>query len=221
MKQYFLGVIIMKITRVLKYILVSILVLLVLDMVFQAFRPWYSNWGSNKTEISQALPGDDLVADPKIKTTRSITINATPGEVWPWIIQLGYERAGWYNYDFVNRIMGTANFVDGHYSSNRIVPDLQNLKVGDQIKNAKQAPYTVTALEPNRLLVLHANSDQKNRSLVYLLESDANGQTRLILRHRYYFTGFLSDGIYNFTEPGVFLMERKHLLGIKTRVEQY
>ncbi len=186
-------------------------------MVFPFLRPWYYNWGSTPTEISQVIPGDDLVESPKILTSRSITINATPAEVWPWIIQLGNERAGWYNYDLVNRIIGDTNYVDGH-SSTRIVPELQNLKTGDRIKSAASI-FTVTELDPNRLLVLHAKTDEQNRSWVYLLEAIDGEQTRLIVRHKYHFTGFLSNGIQNLLEPAAFAMERKHLLGIKERAE--
>ena len=93
-------------------------------------RPWYHNWGATGEEATQALPGDDLVPKPTGAATRAVTIHAPASAVWPWLVQVGYKRAGWYNYDWLNRLMGAGDFVDGHRSARRIVPQLQNLKVG-------------------------------------------------------------------------------------------
>jgi hypothetical protein len=95
------------------------------------------------------MPLDELIHTPRVKTTRAITIQAPPQAVWPWIVQIGYGRAGWYSYDFLEQAVGAGDFVEGG-SAQRIVPELQNLKVGDVIP-AAPAPYlgvVVQVVEP-------------------------------------------------------------------------
>ena len=67
------------------------------------------------------MPGDDLLAGAA-STTRAISVAAPPEQVWPWLVQLGYGRAGWYSYDWIDN--------DGHRSANRIIPELQELGSG-------------------------------------------------------------------------------------------
>jgi hypothetical protein len=70
-------------------------------------RPWQLTWGATPEEVSRALPGDDLVTRPTFNATRAITIAAPPEEIWPWLIQVGLTRAGWYSYDILDNL-GTA-----------------------------------------------------------------------------------------------------------------
>src|SRR5829696_3281795 len=88
-------------------------------------QPWQHRWGATDEEVAAALPGDGIIPDPAGSTTRAITITAAPGDVWPWLVQLGYGRAGWYSYDWIDN--------DGRPSADRVVPELQDLAVGDQI----------------------------------------------------------------------------------------
>src|SRR5688572_14283386 len=83
--------------------------------------PWWRRWGRQASDDGP-LPGDDLVADPTAVETRGIDIDATPEEVWPWLVQMGYGRAGWYSYDAVDMDMPSAD---------RIRPELAGLAVGD------------------------------------------------------------------------------------------
>ena len=65
-------------------------------------RPWHLHWGATVAEAAQRMPGDEIVKAPWIKASRAITIRATPEEVWPWLVQMGYHRAGWYTYDWID-----------------------------------------------------------------------------------------------------------------------
>jgi hypothetical protein len=88
-------------------------------------RPWQLTWGATPDEVSRALPGDDLVTRPTFNATRAITIAAPPEVIWPWLIQVGLTRAGWYSYDILDNL--------GHRSARRIIPEFQNLAAGDVV----------------------------------------------------------------------------------------
>src|SRR5450759_3607240 len=96
-------------------------------------RPWQLTWGATPDEVSRPLPGDELVTRPTFNATRAITIAATPQEIWPWLVQVGVTRAGWYSYDILDN--------RGRSSARRIIPELQNLAPGDVVPmspNGKQ-----------------------------------------------------------------------------------
>lgn len=113
-----------------------------------AVRPWWRSWGVDPAATDLALPGDDLVPDPSVTETRSIEIGAPPDAVWPWLVQMGYNRAGWYSYDVVD-MKGA--------SVDAIVPELQQLAVGDMVPNAPDTAFEVKVVEPGRALVLFAD----------------------------------------------------------------
>jgi len=121
-----------------------------------AVRPWWRSWGVDPAATDLALPGDDLVPDPSVTETRSIEIGAPPDAVWPWLVQMGYNRAGWYSYDVVD-MKGA--------SVDAIVPELQQLAVGDMVPNAPDTAFEVKVVEPGRALVLFAD-EQLVRSQV-------------------------------------------------------
>jgi hypothetical protein len=87
-------------------------------------QPWHARWGATDEEVAGTMAGDDILEGASSRT-RAITIDAPPEEVWPWLLQLGYGRAGWYSYDWIDN--------DGRPSANRIVPEFQHLEPGDQI----------------------------------------------------------------------------------------
>ncbi len=188
-------------------------------LLILAVRPWYNTWGADDNEMKMPLPGDRLLTDTRTQVTRGITINAPVSSVWPWIVQMGYQRAGWYNYDWINGLLGAADFVDGQHSSQRIVPELQNLQIGDMIFIAPVIAYQVETIEPDRVLVLYSEDRTQEHSWVYMLASIDPNTTRLIVRHRDNYSGLTNRVIFALIEPGSFLMERKHLLGIKARAE--
>src|ERR1700693_2913735 len=84
-------------------------------------RPWQLRWGATDEEVACAMPGDDVVQSPTFNATRAVTIQARPEEIWPWLVQIGCKRAGWYSYDWIDNL--------GIPSANRIVPELQHLEV--------------------------------------------------------------------------------------------
>src|SRR3954471_19726961 len=86
-------------------------------------RPRQLTWGATRDEVSRALPGDDLVSRPTFNATRAISIGAPPEAVWPWLVQVGTTRAGWYSYDLLDNL--------GHPSARRLIPQLQGLAPGD------------------------------------------------------------------------------------------
>jgi hypothetical protein len=173
-----------------------------------AVRPWHQRWGATDREVERTMPGDEVI--PKAKsTTRAITINAAPHEVWPWLVQIGYGRAGWYSYDWIDN--------DGRPSAERILPVCQNLEVGDQIVMVPGMGPSVRAMEQNRWLL---SGDEESGTWCLSLHSADDGRTRLVSRWRqdWPFTPATAFWIL-ISDPGAFIMERSMLIGIKRRAE--
>jgi hypothetical protein len=203
-----------------------------------ALLPRMNRWGATDADLTRSLPGDELVPQPRIETVRAITIKASPAEVWPWLAQIGYKRAGWYSYDLIHRLLRVAGSVDDpRASANRVIPELQDLKVGDNIKIAPQMAFEVMAIEPQRVMVLYGGVNTStgemleptkpmpdrylSTSWVWLLEEVDSTSTRLLVSYRQdYNPSRLNRLLYRISgELGAFLMERRTLLGIKHRVE--
>jgi hypothetical protein len=225
---------------ILQIVGVVVVVLLVSLAVYLALlRPRSHRWGLTDQEVGRSLPGDDLVPSAKVAYTQAIGIEAPREVVWPWLVQIGYGRAGWYTYDLFYTLTGSGNFYDGDRSAERIIPELQDLAVGDTIELARGMSFEVVTLEPNRLLVLLARVDWEtgasfelsgampgnyvNMSWVYLLEDDGTNTTRLTVRWQ----GDYSPGLGNAmalgipTEAGALIMQPKLLKGIKARAEEH
>jgi hypothetical protein len=122
-------------------------------LYFAAIRPRLLGWGASRQERRQPLPGDDLVA-ARWQTTRGITISAPADQVWPWLVQMGYGRGGWYSYDWLERRVGAGDFAGGG-SARRVLPELQQLALGDTVALSPAGGLTVEVLDPARALVLH------------------------------------------------------------------
>jgi hypothetical protein len=186
-------------------------------------RPWYLRWGATDEEVTCRLPGDDLAADSTVGSTRAITVEAPVEDVWPWLVQIGYGRGGFYSYDwlenlFVRLLRGTP----GYRSAETVLPEHQHLTLGDFIpaappdvlggRVADATRWKVLAIEPYRALVLQGWG-------AFVLEPLGEGATRLIVRSRGPGAwGRLSH--YLFWEPAHFVMERRMLVGIKERAER-
>jgi hypothetical protein len=171
-------------------------------------------WGATQEEVERRLPGDDLLEDADIVSTRAITIEAPPAAVWPWLLQMGSGRAGAYTYDWIENLFGLEM-----HSSDRIHPEWQHLEVGDVIPGKASLPgMRVDALDPERALV--TRSEDGTWVWAFVLDA-ANGGTRFISRNRIAVREpSLGDRIgMAVMEPGSLVMERKMLLGIKQRAE--
>lgn len=181
-------------------------------------RPWQLHRGATKEEIERTLPGDDRVPNPKFAYTQAITIDASPEAIWPWLVQIGYHRAGWYSHDWIHRLLGVAGSVDDERrSADRIIPELQDLQVGDLIEIAPEMGFEVLAMEPNRVLLTGAEGGV----WVWVLEPVDDDTTQLIVRTRGTWDPGLGNalmfGIAN--ELGSLVMQPKTLQGIKQRAE--
>jgi hypothetical protein len=193
-------------------------------------RPWHRRWGATDEEVERPLPGDELVSEANFQTTRAIDIEAPPEQVWPWLVQIGQGRGGFYSYDVLENAMG----LDIH-SADRIVAEYQDLAVGDEIAIAPEGGgFTVVAIEPQRHLLLEAQGAGDSEidavfrqadaasTWLFLLEARGDNRTRLIVRWRARwgltksFASFLMGVVL---DPIEFLMEQKMMRGIKERAE--
>ena len=183
---------------------------------YPRWRQWCLSWGATDEEVARTLPGDDLLAVPDIVSTRAVWIDAPAGEIWPWLVQMGPGRAGAYTYDWIENLFGL-----GMHSADRILPQFQDLKVGDAQRLGKRGPVLrVSVLEPERALVMR--SDDGNWIWGFILVREGTG-TRLISRNRIAVPGappaVRALNTY-LMEPGSLIMERRMLLGIKQRAQR-
>ena len=177
------------------------------------YRPLQLRWGATREEIRRAMPGDDIQPRPTFDATRSITIHARPQEIWPWLMQMGYGRAGWYGYDWIDN--------DGIPSSVQILPQWLQLRVGDAIPIWKNNDFPVTTLLPNRILVFASGSGKTGFSMALGLYPVDASNTRLAWRIRWatYSRNLPLLATLAFTDLSDFIAVRQILLGIKARVE--
>jgi hypothetical protein len=117
-------------------------------IAFVRARTAFRTWGANSSEATRALPGDELVPDADAVDTRGIDIAAPPQDVWPWLVQMGYGRAGWYSYDELDM---------DRPSAERILPEFQELKVGDVVPTHPGGGFEVRIVEPAKALVVYAD----------------------------------------------------------------
>lgn len=196
-----------------------------------AIRPWHLRWGSTDDEVELPLPGDDLVPNAKLTATHAISIQANPAQIWPWLLQIGQGRGGFYSYDWIENAMG----LDIH-TANQILPEFQDLKVGDLIPLSEdEFGVPVAILEPQKSLVLHGDTREPGPgSAPVMKEGDhmatvwgfhlipqEDGSTRLVERIRIDWNDSPQNTFFYriFLEPGSFIMEQKMLRGIKERAE--
>jgi hypothetical protein len=186
-------------------------------------------YGSTPQERAMRLPGDGIIATPTVQTDHAITIQAPASSVWPWLVQMGWGRAGWYTARWVDRLLFPANGP----SADRIVPELQDLTVGAFVPDG--APETETGLwvvelVPERALVLRSNShlpmSWRDRATLdwtwtFVLTPTQDDQaTRFHFRSRWitepwWFTVVGLLGVV----PADLVMSRDMLRGVSTRAE--
>jgi hypothetical protein len=195
----------------------------------RAVRPALRGWGADPEEHQAVLPGDHLVHG-RYHTTHAVTISRPADEVWPWLVQMGYERGGWYSYDRLERAMGAGDFAEGG-SARRIIPQLQSLSVGDTVALSAAGGMTVAGLDPPRSLVLRFEMDlitaapasRRSRAVMdwtwaFILEP-VDGGCRLLVRVRADSRPPALMLAMPLLELVHFAMEQKMLRTIKQRVE--
>lgn len=171
----------------------------------------------------RALPGDELVPTPRLRSTRAIGIAAPPGAIWPWLVQIGWQRAGWYSYDRLEQLAGAADFVDGPRSARRIVPALQTLAAGDLIRLGPppMPAFKVVTVDPEQALVLGGDEGPDDVAVSWAFALEPRGDaTRLVVRFRLSYPPTLANHLmWGATEVAHAIMERKMLRGIRDRAE--
>lgn len=179
-------------------------------------RRWMNQWGATPSDLARVMAGDSLLTDPTYSGTMAITINATPEHIWPWLVQIGYQRGGLYSYDWLDRLFG---YLD-RPSATKILPECQHLAVGDTIPLGRGPNWPVAAIESNRALVLDMRNigglDWVWQFGLYPVDET---RTRLISRSRVRAQVMWARLLTHAIEPAGFLMTRRMLLGLKQRAE--
>jgi len=185
-------------------------ILAVFYLVF--FRPWQLRWGATDEEITRFMPGDEIVGRPSFNATRAVTILAPAENIYPWIIQMGVTRAGWYSYDLLDNL--------ARPSAEKILAEHQNIQIGDVI------PFS-----PDGKQGMRVKDFQKNQwmlwwdkigdsSWVWEIYSEGESRSRLVTRVRTKYRWFSAAILFNLLiEFFDIWMMRKCMLGIKRRAE--
>jgi hypothetical protein len=179
------------------------------------YRGWHLHWGATRTEVGERLPGDGLVQDAQFIATRAITIDAPPEAVWPWLVQVGCLRAGWYSNDLLDNL--------AHPSARTILHDLQHLEVGQWVPMAptpsESTAFKVHSFEADQWM-LWSKSDS---TWVWRLSTADGDQTRLVTRiyaRRDWRNPAAALMAVVLMEFGDFAMCRRMMRGIRSRAEQ-
>lgn len=185
-----------------------------LFLVTPLLRPWHRRWGATDQEAAASMLGDDLVKGCQYVVTRAITIDAAPEQVWPWLVQIGFGKAGYYSNDLLD------NF--GHPSADRIIAEFQQLQVGDWVpmfsKVNDTTAFRVRDINPCRSLLW-----SKPDSTWSWLLTPNDGATRLLTRIRIlYRWQYPAEALFSLllNEIGDFAMMRRMLLNLRMSVER-
>ena len=190
--------------------------------------PWQRAWGATDEELAMALPGDELTPGPVEQSTRAITINAPPDAVWPWLVQMGADRGGFYSYAWLENLFG----LDIH-NADGIVDEWQQLAVGDWVWGARNrsAGWLIEHLEPNVALVMKAADPTAGRATsrdegigfefqwTFAVRPAPAGATRLLIRERTAYGRRLTRWLMAPVGLVSFVMTRKMLDEIRVRAE--
>lgn len=196
-----------------------------------AVRPRLLRWGANEEEVESVFPGAGIVPGGTRSATMAVTLDAPPARVWPWLVQMGTDRAGWYSWDRLD------NF--GRHSATEIHPDWQTIAVGDHLAAKPDGSewWEVAALEPERFLCLRMSLDLRGRPFDpqgerprfftdstwgFLLEEQPGGRTRLVVSGYWSFQPRWLQPIMSFLflEPSHWIMQTRQFTNLKRLAAQ-
>jgi hypothetical protein len=180
-------------------------------------RPFQLSWGATEIEIYRSMPGDERRGKPIFLATRAITIEDTPENIWPWLIQMGYGRAGYYGYDILENL-GSER---GIYSADRILPEFQNFIIGDEVPISSVAQLYFYAIEPNEYLVWSEEKGEFPGAFTWAFYPIDENHTRLVSRigWNYHWSEPSLLALDLFSEFSDHIAVREILYGVKGRVE--
>lgn len=183
-----------------------------------AIRPWMLDWGSTAQERARPLPGHDMEPDATYVTTRAATISAPTESIWPWLVQMGQDRAGFYTHNWVERLLQS-----GIPDTSVIRPQWQHLKVRDLMRTnrdirGKPMGWPVAAVDPGRSLVVTSRS-MPTGTYAFVIDPIDSERSRLIVRDRarwkwweWPFTALIYEPLHGYMETGL-------ILGVRRRAE--
>ena len=194
-------------------------------------RPRLLRWGATDEELLAPFPGADLIPGGKRNATMAVTVDAPPSHVWPWLVQMGCDRAGWYSWDHLDN--------GGAASAKQIHPEWQDVSVGDRLGSSPsgRAWFEIAAVEPGRFLALRAPLDLRGHPFdvsgprphffsdslwAFLLEKLPGERTRLVV------SGYACSnprlltaiGDWLFWEPAHWIMQARQFANLKRRAER-
>ena len=194
--------------------------LVLIGIYFACLRDWQMNWGATAEDVSRYMPGDELLENPEFNATRAVEINATPEQIWPWIVQMGNTRAGFYGFDKLDN--------DGNPSADSILPEYQSMQVGDSIpggvyKGNLWYLLEVREVAPGKeLLWVFIETPWKGATWSWGLYRIDDNHTKLVsrLRQIYTFDSYQQIIPISLIDVCEVLMMRTTLQGIKYRAER-
>ncbi|MEP7288200.1 MAG: hypothetical protein ABI947_20805 [Chloroflexota bacterium] len=191
-----------------------LMLLAVLSAIYLRFvRPRQVRWGATESEIDRSMAGDEVIKSPTFNATRAVTIQAQPEHIFPWIMQMGVTRAGWYSIDLLDNL--------GKPSAEVILPEFQQLKPGDVIPmspDGNQGTYVKDFVRNQWMLWGDKAGDS---TWVWGLYPTDENHTRLITRIRMKYHWLSPTIIFGLlVEFTDIIMMRKSMLGIKRRAER-
>jgi hypothetical protein len=194
-----------------------VLVIVVLAAVYWfPVRRWMARWGTTSEERTRPMAGDAIIPNPTHWATHAVTIEAPPDDIWPWLVQLGYQRGGLYSYDWLDRLFGILD----RPSANNVLPWFQQLAVGDKIPLGPRQELTVAALHEKRALALRYSAHEFEWVWQFSLYPLNERRTRLITRGTERYKNTVGAWLFmRVMEPAAFVMTRRMLLGVKQRAE--
>lgn len=197
-------------------------------------RPRLVRWGASDEEVAGPYPGAQLIPGGRRAATMAVTIAAPPDQVWPWLVQLGGDRAGWYSWDRLDNA--------GRPSAREVHPEWQDLKLGDYVKylvpgHGPVNAWKVVALEPGRFLGLYGSSDLRGRALepnqtrpsaymdglwAFQLKELPGGRSRLVIGGYQTMRPRWLERFYNYWVyvPVVWIMQARMLSVLKRNIER-